>query len=333
MVFQLINQSAACIIRAEGNILYSMVVSISGNIINVALGALFIIAMRLEVRGAAYATMVSQFFGMALSLTYFIRKKSVTRILGLRALDIRIMLKILGTGIAPGIFQGLSFFTNIFINNSLRVYAVSLDGGFDLAVSAISVISSIENVALMMIMGFNNGISSIISYCYGAGNYRRVMKASLVGQALASVAAVIIWLLMMITPKALFSIFVSGADTAVLEYGAYAVHRSKLFMFFLGFQTLSSMYYSAIGKPRWATLISVSRNGLFLIPALLTLPGLLGLDGVLYATSVSDALSAVFVGFIYLRGMRDLKKQIRGQELDGSPVLPILAESGAAAPP
>jgi Na+-driven multidrug efflux pump len=119
---------------------------------------------------------------------------------------------------------------------------------------------------------------------------------------------------MMFSPTVLFRIFVVAKDTATLEYGAYAIHKCKLFMLFLGFQTLSSMYYSAIGNPKRATLISISRNGLFLVPALLILPRLMGLDGVLYSSSVSDACSAIVVGVIYFKGMLDLKRKIKDQE-------------------
>jgi putative MATE family efflux protein len=322
-IFQLLNQSAACVIRAEGNTLYSMYVSISGNVMNIILGAVFIVWLQLGIQGAAYATMLSQFTGMCLSFVYFIQKKSVVRWGGIKSINIKTILLILSTGIAPAIFQGLSFVTNILINNSLRIYATGLTimsgtseitVGFDIAVSAMAVIATCENIALSFIMGFNNGISSIISYNYGAKNYKRVMKTSLIGQALASSIAIIVWLLMMLTPNTLFSIFVSTKDIAVLQYGAYAIHKNKLFMFFLGFQTLASMYYSAIGKPHWATLVSLSRNGLFLIPALLILPRVLGLDGVLYSTSASDLCSAIVVGFLYFRGMADLRKKEREQK-------------------
>mgnify|MGYP001298534821 CR=1 FL=1 len=81
-----------------------------------------------------------------------------------------------------------------------------------------------------------------------------------------------------------------SGDAQLAEYGAMAMRKSKMFMLFLGFQTLASMYFSAIGKPKVATFISISRNGLFLIPALLILPRFLGLNGVLYSSSVSDSV-------------------------------------------
>jgi len=308
-IFQLINQAAACVIRAEGNTLYAMIVSISGNVMNILLYAVFIVWLELGVAGAAIATMCSQFTGMILSLTYFIRGKSVVKWGGIKIISLITMAKIMYAGIAPAIFQGLSFVTNILINNSLQIYAAETVG-FDLALSAVTVIASLENVASMLIMGMNNGVSAIISYNYGARNYRRVMKASITGQIMATAAATLVWLLMMFSPNVLFSVFVSNKDTAVLEYGAMAIHKCKLILFALGFQTLASMYYSAIRKPMRALVISIFRNGLFLVPALLILPRYFGLDGVLYSTSVSDGLSVVCVAFMYIAGMRDLKRKM-----------------------
>ena len=82
----------------------------------------------------------------------------------------------------------------------------------------------------------------------------------------------------------------------------------KIFIFGLGFQTLASMFYSSIGKPKRAIFISISRNGLFLIPSLLILPKFFGINGVLMSTSVSDGCSLVLVIILYIIGIRDLDR-------------------------
>ena len=89
-------------------------------------------------------------------------------------------------------------------------------------------------------------------------------------------------------------------------------------MLFLGFQTLASMYFSAIGKPKVATFISISRNGLFLIPALLILPRFLGLNGVLYSSSVSDFCSLILVSTIYINGILQLNKKEKEEYSKGA---------------
>lgn len=321
-VFQMINHGAASVIRAEGNTLYSMYVSIIGNVFNIAFGALFIVWFKMGIKGAASATLLAQFIGMSISLSYFIRGRSLVKWAGAKTISLRKIGEVLYTGIAPAVFQGLNAVNGMLIGNSLQAVlpgtGVLVDGvtvNYDVAMSAISVISSLENVALMLIMGMNNGIATIISYNYGAKNYKRVMKTSLVGQAMASAAALLVWSMMMLCPQVLFAIFIKkSTSAAVLTYGAWAIKRSKMFMFFVGFQTLASMYYSAIRKPRWAMAISIIRNGLFLVPALLILPRLWGLDGLLYSTSVSDACSVVLVSVLYTLAMLDLRRKTREQD-------------------
>jgi MATE family, multidrug efflux pump len=310
-VFQILNLTLAAIIRAEGNTRYSMFVSMIGSFVNIGLVSVFILICHWGINGAAVATVISQFIGMFYSILYFVHKKSITRWVGWKYVELVKMLKIVSMGLAPAILQGLSFFTNLIISNSLMIYATAElgAGGGDLAISAISVISTVESVAIMVILGLNNGIATIISYNYGLERYDRVKSTAIIGQIIALLISLSIWGVMMFMPKALFSIFSNG-NLELIEYGTGAIRKSRMFLMFLGFQTLASMYYSAIGNPKMATLISISRNGLFLIPALLILPKLMGLDGVLYSTAVSDGCSMIFVSIIYLKGIFELDKRI-----------------------
>ena len=307
--FHVMNLVLAGIIRAEGNTSYSMVVSVVGALLNVALDAVFIIALGTGLPGAGVATAISQFVGAGISAMYFLRKKSALKWVGCKNTDIKMMINIAGMGVAPAVFQGFGLVNNLITNNSLMYYGNGEmgKGGGDLAISALSVVSTVESIALMVVLGLNNAISSIISYNYGARKYDRARNASLVGQAIALIICTIVWALMMFKPSVLFTIF-SGNDSVLIDYGSMAMRKSKMFVLFLGFQTLASMFYSALGKPKIATFISISRNGLFLIPALLILPRFMGLDGVLYSTSVSDACSMVVVSVIYFKGIVKLNK-------------------------
>lgn len=308
--FHIMNLALASVIRAEGNINYSMVVSVVGALLNVALDALFILGFKSGLPGAAIATAVAQLVGAGISVMYFITKKSALRWSGANSSDIKLMLKIAGMGIAPAVFQACGLVNNLITNNSLQLYGNRQmgDGGGDLAISALSVVQTIESIALMVVLGMNNAISTIISYNYGAGKHKRAADASLVGQAIAFVICLSVWLMMMISPELLFKMF-SSNDAKLISYGSMAMRKSKIFMLFLGFQTLASMFYSALGKPRVATFISISRNGMFLIPALLILPRFFGLDGVLYSTSVSDGCSMILVSVIYFKGIAQLYKK------------------------
>ena len=308
-LFGIPNLAMAACIRAEGNTRYAMIVTMAGAGINVCMDAIFMMGFHGGVEGAAAATVISQIVSCGLSLQYHCCHKGVLRWKGLAVLDVGLIGKVISLGLAPAVFQGLSFCNNTLVNHSLMRYA-NMEigrGGGDMAISAVSVIHTVENFAAMFIMGMNSAISTIISYNYGLKQYGRAKEATLTGQAIATVVSTVLWTLMMAVPETLFRIFSTDVPE-LIAYGARAMRMGKLFIFGLGFQTLSSMYYSAIGKPKRAIFISISRNGLFLIPALLLLPGILGLDGVLISTSVSDALSLIVVSVIYWSGIHDLNK-------------------------
>lgn len=330
-VFNMLNQGLAAIIRTEGAAKYSMFANIVGAFFNIVLDALLIIVFKMGVAGAAIATIVSQLMGAAFSAAFFLTGKSSLRWAGFGVVDIKQMAYIAKMGIAPSIFQMLSLFTNILLNKSLQYYGdldpvYSLIGGGELCISAVAIVNTVDNFIVSMTSGINQAVSPLISYNYGAKNYSRVKKASLCSQAMAGVFAIVIWSAMMLAPEYVCSLFGKG-DEALISYGAMAMRACKMFALFGGFQMLVSMYFSSIGKPQVATFVSVSRHGLFLIPAMLIMPQFMGLKGVLYANAVSDGCSLIVVSFMYLHEMRRLSRLTDGEEIPAKRLINISKKS------
>lgn len=330
-VFNMLNQGLAAIIRTEGAAKYSMFANIVGAFFNIVLDALLIIVFKMGVAGAAIATIVSQLMGAAFSAAFFLTGKSSLRWAGFGVVDIKQMAYIAKMGIAPSIFQMLSLFTNILLNKSLQYYGdldpvYSLIGGGELCISAVAIVNTVDNFIVSMTSGINQAVSPLISYNYGAKNYSRVKKASLCSQAMAGVFAIVIWSAMMLAPEFVCSLFGKG-DEALISYGAMAMRACKMFALFGGFQMLVSMYFSSIGKPQVATFVSISRHGLFLIPAMLIMPQFMGLKGVLYANSVSDGCSLIVVSFMYLHEMRRLSRLTDGEEIPAKRLINISKKS------
>ena len=330
-VFNMLNQGLAAIIRTEGAAKYSMFANIVGAFFNIVLDALLIIVFKMGVAGAAIATIVSQLMGAAFSAAFFLTGKSSLRWAGFGVVDIKQMAYIAKMGIAPSIFQMLSLFTNILLNKSLQYYGdldpvYSLIGGGELCISAVAIVNTVDNFIVSMTSGINQAVSPLISYNYGAKNYSRVKKASLCSQAMAGVFAIVIWSAMMLAPEYVCSLFGKG-DEALISYGAMAMKACKMFALFGGFQMLVSMYFSSIGKPQVATFVSISRHGLFLIPAMLIMPQFMGLKGVLYANSVSDGCSLIVVSFMYLHEMRRLSRLTDGEEIPAKRLINISKKS------
>lgn len=330
-VFNMLNQGLAAIIRTEGAAKYSMFANIVGAFFNIVLDALLIIVFKMGVAGAAIATIVSQLMGAVFSASFFFTGKSSLRWAGFAVVDVRQMLYIAKMGIAPSIFQMLSLFTNILLNKSLQYYGdldpvYSLIGGGELCISAVAIVNTVDSFIVSMTSGINQAVSPLISYNYGAKNYSRVRKASLCSQAMAGVFAIVIWSAMMLAPEFVCSLFGKG-DEALISYGAMAMRACKMFALFGGFQMLVSMYFSSIGKPQVATFVSISRHGLFLIPAMLIIPQFMGLKGVLYANSVSDGCSLIVVSLMYLHEMRRLSKLKDGEEIPSKRLINISKKS------
>ena len=311
-MFSVLSTGLNGFINAQGYPQKGMMTVMLGAVINLILDPIFIYGLHMGVYGAAIATVISQGVSFVWVVSFFIGKKTFYHIkkenLILKA---GMVGKITSLGISGFVMQGTNCLVQIVCNKMLFMY------GGDMYVGIMTVINSVREILSVPGSTLGSGAQPVLGYNYGAKQYKRTRNAALIGQAIAFVICTVVWLLMMIVPKTLFAIFSSG-DAQLAEYGAMAMRKSKMFMLFLGFQTLASMYFSAIGKPKVATFISISRNGLFLIPALLILPRFLGLNGVLYSSSVSDFCSLILVSTIYINGILQLNKKEKEEYSKGA---------------
>ena len=316
LMFQLLNAVQASIIRAEGNAAYSLAVSIIGGFVNIGLDMVFVVWLGMGVAGAAYATVASQFISALASTAYFFGRRSQMKWMGFGSLDLKKNLEVVRAGMAPAVLQFLSFVTGVMLNNQLRIYGDLDSVTGDTAISAMSVVQTVESLFTGIVMGINQAVSPIVSYNYGAGSYQRVKQASLLAVATGTVISFLSWALMMFAPAELFGIFSSGE--ALIAYGAHAMRLYRAFAMVAGIQTLCSMYFSSIGQSRTATVMSVLKQGAFLIPLFFILPRFWGLDGVLAAMSVSDFLSTAVIALLYTKGIRELTRREKGR-FNGEP--------------
>lgn len=303
-VFNMLNLGLAAIIRTEGAAAYSMAANMLGAVVNIGMNTIFILIFNMGVAGAAWGTVASQLTGAVFSGAFFLNKHTTLKWMGLKAASLRQMVYIAKMGIAPSIFQVLSFVTNILLNRSLQYYGdqdpvYAMIGGGELCISAMAVVQTCENLIITSSSGVNQGGSPVISYNYGAKNYGRVWRASLISQAMAFSMAAAIYLLMQMAPDVLINLFSKG-DEVLIQFGREGMHIAKIFALFSGYQMLVSMFFSATCKPEVATLVSLSRHGIFLIPALIILPSIYGLRGVLYANAFSDGCSLILVSILYI---------------------------------
>lgn len=287
-------------IRAEGNPRIAMFTMLIGAVLNTILDPIFIFVFGMGIRGAAIATVLSQVVSTAWVLYHFLGGGSTLKIHGKNLkLQIKIVTKIVALGTAPFLMQMAASVLNAIMNKSLNIY------GGDIAVSGMGVVISITMLILMPIFGINQGVQPIIGYNYGALKFDRVKKALKLAIIAATTIASIGFVITRVFPSQLISVF-NRTDTELLDFGTRAISIYLIFLPFIGFQIVAANYFQAVGKPKHASFLSLSRQILILIPALLILPRIFGLDGLLMAGPASDLTSSIITGVFLIMELKHL---------------------------
>ncbi|MHB1483729.1 MAG: MATE family efflux transporter [Saccharofermentanales bacterium] len=302
-IFQMVGFGMNNYIRALGSPKTAMATMLIGAILNTILDPLFIFVFGWGVRGAAIATIFSQAVSAAWVLYFFLGNKCDIK---LRLKNMRLHLKtvsiFLVLGMPSFLMQLAASLFNTIMNKSLSIY------GGDIAVSAMGIVSSVNMMILMPIFGINQGVQPIVGYNYGAKNYGRVKETLKLGIIGASIIVFIGFLATRIFPEQIISLF-NRNDADLIKIGARALRVFLFCLPLLGFQIVGASYFQAVGKPREAMTLTLSRQVLFLIPAMLILPKYFGLDGIFYAGPVADFL-AFFITAIWLTvEIKNLQKQ------------------------
>jgi Na+-driven multidrug efflux pump len=193
-----------------------------------------------------------------------------------------------------------------------------IPNGGAMALAIWGCIFSVLQLANNPVYGVSQGTQPIIGFNYGAQRFDRVKQALLTGILFASTLTVGGFVVAMLCPRAVLSLFINRDKVApeqvqqMLDLGTHAMRICFLMAPLVGFQTLSASYFQVIGKQREATLLMLSRQVLLLIPMVLILPHFYGLDGVWMALPVSDFLSSLITGaclFFELRHLDDRHQQ------------------------
>lgn len=288
-------------IRANGSPRTAMITMFIGALLNIILDPILILYFGLGIKGAAIATVFSQLVSTLWVLHYFIGSKSKIRIQAKNLiLERTIVTRILAIGIAPFAMQVAAGGINVLLNRQLGRY------GGDIAISAIGIIYSISMFFMFPIFGINQGSAPLIGYNYGAKQYDRVKKVVRLAVIGATLIVTTGFFLIQFGARIILSFF--NQNPELLNVGTRAAHFFFLLFPLLGLQIVGAGYFQAVGKPKEAMLLSLSRQVLFLIPALLILPLFLGLDGVWFAIPIADGLSVLVTATLLFREMRTLTK-------------------------
>jgi putative MATE family efflux protein len=292
--------------RADGSPRMSMYSVLIGAVLNCILDPIYIFVLGWGVKGAAIATITSQFITFFILTIYFLKHAKHMR-LRKKYLkpNFRLWRTTMALGLSSAITHGSATLTQTVMNNSL-VYYGNLDPqvGSDIALSAMGIVMKIVMILVAIGVGVGLGSQPIIGFNFGAKQPHRLKRCYYLAVSAASCVIIIGWLVCQIFPVQILSLF--GTQSENFTYFAVRCIRIFTFAVFLsGFQIISTSFFQATGQPLKASILSALRQLILLVPLILILPLFFGLNGILYAGPVADSVSALIV-FIFIHA--EMKK-------------------------
>lgn len=303
------------LIRADGRPKLSMLSMIVGAVTNIILDPIFIFGFEWGLTGAAWATIIGQILSAVITLFCFRKMKNI-RIGGFNLkLSFKIIRRLAGLGISSFITQ-FSIVIIIAMQNILLTKYGSLSVfGAEIPLAAHGITMKVNQVVIGICLGLASGCQPIMGYNYGAGQFVRVKKTILrciiISMSVMAVATVIY----QIFPMSIIRIFGSESEL----YNQFAMLSFRIFLLasiLNGFHICTGICFQAIGKPILATITSITRQVIFIIPFSIIFAALIGIKGVLWAGPVSDTLAFVIAFILMFREMKSLndKANLSGKE-------------------
>ena len=290
--FMIIYSSLSSIIRADGAPKYSMIMLVVGAIINIILDPIFIFGFGMGIKGAALGTVICQLVICLWSTYYFTKGKSNLK---LRLKNIRIESKIIKGILVIALTQFCmelsAGFIHLITNKVLKLY------GGDLAIGAMTAITSINLLFYMPVFGISQGMQTIIAYNYGAKQFDRAKKALSIGMIGAIGILSLGLIATRLFPEILIGIFTK--DATLMELALNGISIYSLTLPAVGICILGAVYFQSIGNAKMSIVLSLLRQVIVFIPLILLIPKLLGLNGVWAAQPLADIISTlIIVGFL-----------------------------------
>jgi putative MATE family efflux protein len=292
------------VLRSMGHPKFSMSATIVAVTVNIILDPIFIFSLGMGVRGAALATIISQFVAVALQFVVFCNPDELLHFhRGIWKLDRGITLRALVIGASPFLMNIAHCFVVVIINNQLKRF------GGDMALATYGVINRFTFVFAMIVMGLNQGMQPIVGYNYGAKQYRRMLRAFELTSACATIVMGTVFLLAEVCPEWMVRMFTH--DDALVAASIVPMRIVACAMLIVGFQMVTGNFFTSIGMAGKAIFLSLTRQVLYLIPLAFMLPVCFEPEpimGVWWTMPVSDTLSALTAAIMLFVQIRWFKR-------------------------
>lgn len=285
-------------LRYQGSALYSMIGILTGSIINIALDPLFIVTFKLEVAGAALATVIGQI--VSFFMLYFGTFKNDNIRLSIKRFKptTKVYLTIFKNGLPSLARQGIGTVANIAMNFACAPFG-------DAVIAGMSVYNRVMFLGIAVVIGYGQGYQPVCSFNFGAKNYKRVFDGYKFLAVVTTIIITVFSIIGFIFAPQLISVF--RDDPEVITIGAKALRYQSFAILVTGFCTASNMLMQSLRISGKATVMALSRQGIFYIPAILILPRMFDITGIALAQPVADILSFVLTVFLVVPTVKKLK--------------------------
>ena len=296
-------------VTAQGFTQISMISVIVGAVSNIILDPIFIYGLDMGVRGAALATILSQALSCVWVVSFLCGKRTLLRLKPKNLIpSARLVLPCIALGSAAFIMQASESVIAVCFNSSLLEY------GGDIAVGAMTILTSVMQFAMLPLTGIAQGAQPISSYNYGAGNAERVKKTFRLLLISCLTYSLTLWAAVMLFPKAFVSIFTP--DAALIDFAAKALRIYLGGMFLFGIQIACQMTFVSLGNAPSSVLVAIVRKFVLLLPLIYILPNLVSdpTTGVYMAEPAADIIAVTFTAILFTFQFRKALQKIENQK-------------------
>lgn len=312
--FMMIGTTLNSIIRADGSPKFAMISMIVGAILNIILDPVAIFVFDMGIKGAALATIISQFVNFLINVLYLKKFKSIKLTKESFKLSFKTIKNVAMLGISSFITQ-MAVVLVITVENTLyNLYAPSSKFGAEIPITVHGIVMKINMILTSIIIGIAAGSQPIVGFNYGAKKYQRVKQALKLVLGITTIVSGISFILFQTIPETLISIFGSGNEL----YNEFACLTFRIFLMLTicnGIQIASGIFFQAVGKPAKSAFITLSRQILFFTPAAIILTKFFGVMGVLYAGPVADGLAFIISAVLLIFEVKKLNKPAKEEQI------------------
>ena len=308
-VFNLLGIGLSNMARTDGSPNIAMLSMIAGAVLNTVLDPIYIFVFHWGVKGAAIATITSQIIGAVILVYYFLKKSTMRLHISQMKIKKTIFVSILSLGFSSCITQTAATIMQVVMNNSLVYYGDLTSTTGDVALSAMGIVLKISMIITSICIGIGIGAQPILGFNKGAKQPKRIKETYKKASSVAVLTSIIGWGVCIAIPGAILSLF-GSSDPVFSTFAQRAMRIYMLGIFTAGFQITATSYFQATGQPLKASILSMMRQLILLIPLILVLPLFFGLDGILFAGPIADISSGIVVFVFISKEMKKLNAQI-----------------------